>query len=91
MGMSVSLCGCLKCAITELPWQQLRGARYFYYALLMPEGRPVKETYNLTVSLERASNSLVSIWVGCDQWQKLCLNPDGLLDERLSPCYESAQ
>lgn len=31
------------------------------------------------------SNSLVSVWVGCDQWQKLCLDPDGLLD-RDYPC-----
>lgn len=54
---------------------------------------PIKtQTYNSqTVSLEGASNSLVSIWVGCDQWQRLCLNPDGLLVQRLSLCYESAQ
>lgn len=41
-----------------------------------------KRLTTLTVSLERASNSLVSVWVGCDQWQKLCLNPDGLFDQR---------
>lgn len=53
-----------------------------------PRAVPSKRLTPLTVSLERASNSLVSIWFGCDQWQKLCFNPDGLLDQRLSPCYE---
>lgn len=50
MEMSVLLRGWIKCVgahhSTALPWQQLRGAHYFYH---VPDpclkGRPVKETY----------------------------------------------
>ena len=55
---------------------------YRFFSMFHPSPKPIpsKRLTALTISLQGVSNTLVSVLVGCDQWQKLSLNPDSLLD-----------
>lgn len=75
------------CSSQESPWEQGVLTIFVTVCLRAKGPSPSQRLTPLNVSWVRMSNSLVSVWVGCDQWQKLCLDPDGLLDQRLSLCY----